>query len=200
MSTSIRTRASLVGRLRDHDDHGAWSEFVDLYGPLIYRFGRRRGLQDADSADLAQDVLREVSQSIGRFEYDPSVGRFRGWLFLITRRVLHRRMKVQKHSPRGSGDSGVQQQLAELPNEEAEDVWETEYRTYLFDRVSRLVQAEFTETTWSAFQLTSVEGQKPTEVAQQLGLSVGAVYVAKNRVLQRIRERLAAIDETAELT
>ena len=68
------TRVSLIVRIRDVDDAEAWSQFVDLYGPLLYRYGRRKGLQDSDAADLMQEVMREVSNSIGRFEYDPSVG------------------------------------------------------------------------------------------------------------------------------
>src|SRR5580704_5367201 len=79
------TRASLLVQLRDGTNHGAWQEFMKLYGPVVYGFARKRGLQDADAADLMQDVLRSVSSAIGRLEYDPNQGTFRGWLFTITR-------------------------------------------------------------------------------------------------------------------
>ena len=81
------TRASLLVRLRDHQDHAAWSEFVRLYAPVVYRFARGRGLQDADAADLSQEVLRSVSASVGAF--DPKLGLFRSWLFTLAHRRLY---------------------------------------------------------------------------------------------------------------
>src|SRR5271157_3048245 len=85
MQESPATRASLLVRLRDGGDVGAWQEFVRLYAPVIYGFARKRGLQDADAADLMQDVLRSVSSAVDRLEYDPVRGTFRGWLFTVTR-------------------------------------------------------------------------------------------------------------------
>ena len=169
MNFTNSTRVSLVGRLSDHDDSEAWSEFVEIYGPLIYRYGRRRGIQDADAADLAQDVLQAVSQSIVRFEYDPAVGRFRSWLYLITRRVLSRRFDAQKRWPRGTGDTDVLRQLHDMPGEEVDDVWEREYRSHLFRWASDQIQSEFVEKTWSAFWKTAVDGEKPSQVAEELG-------------------------------
>src|SRR6202163_743711 len=81
------TRASLLVRLRDCQDHAAWGEFVRLYAPVVYRFARRRGLQDADAADLMQEVLRSVSASVGAF--DPRLGLFRSWLFTLAHRRLY---------------------------------------------------------------------------------------------------------------
>ena len=199
MNFANSTRASLVARLGDHDDREAWAQFVEIYGPLIYRYGRKQGLQDADAADLAQDVLREISKSIVHFRYDPSVGRFRSWLFLIARRVLSRRFETMKRNARGTGDSSVLEQLQQLPEQEAEDVWELEYRKHLFRWATEQIQSEFAETTWSAFWSTAVTGDKPAIVAASLGMSVGAVYVAKNRVLKRLREKIADVDDTVRL-
>ncbi|MEM0925819.1 MAG: sigma-70 family RNA polymerase sigma factor [Planctomycetota bacterium] len=196
MDFTDSTRVSLVARLRDHDDAQAWAEFVDIYGPLIYRFGRRRGLQDADGADLAQDVLREVARSIVQFNYDPEIGRFRNWLFLITRRVLGRRLRTMERSTRGSGDTRVLKKLNELPEREGEDLWEAEYRRHLFQWASDQIRQEFAESTWSAFWSTAVDGEKPSEVAASLQMSIGSVYVAKNRVLKRLKERIERVDET----
>src|SRR6476659_5999706 len=85
------TRASLVLRLRDPRDEAAWREFVDLYGPLVYGFLRKQGLQDADAADLGQEVLGAVAGAVGRLEYDPQRGSFRNWLFTVVRRSLTKR-------------------------------------------------------------------------------------------------------------
>jgi DNA-directed RNA polymerase specialized sigma24 family protein len=86
MAASLETRPSLLLRLREPADQEAWRHFVDAYGPMVYRYARQRGLQDADAADLTQIVLLQVSGSVRRFDYDPQRGRFRGWLFGLVRR------------------------------------------------------------------------------------------------------------------
>src|SRR5271155_3369519 len=82
------TRPSLLIRLRDHQDHQAWAQFVEVYAPFIYGYLRKRGLQDADAADLTQTCLRQVATHVGRLEHDPRRGTFRGWLFTIVRNRL----------------------------------------------------------------------------------------------------------------
>ncbi len=97
-ASHVRTRPSLLLRLRDRTDAQAWGTFVDLYTPLVYRFCRRRGLQAADAADVAQEVMTQVMRSIGGFTYDPSVGRFRDWLGAVVRTHvgrLHRKLVRQ---------------------------------------------------------------------------------------------------------
>src|SRR5919197_2744578 len=88
MTAPPLTRASLLVRLRDPNDADAWSEFVRLYAAVIYGFARKHGLQDADAADLTQEVLRAVAGAVGRLEYDPARGSFRGWLFTVVRNRL----------------------------------------------------------------------------------------------------------------
>src|SRR4051794_5735586 len=99
------TRASLLLRLRDSRDEAAWREFVQLYTPLVYGYARKQGLQDADAADLSQDVLGAVAGAIGRLEYDPNRGAFRNWLFTVVRRKLSDWRAAQTNRLRGSGDS-----------------------------------------------------------------------------------------------
>ena len=74
MTAPPLTRASLLVRLRDPDDVDAWKEFVRHYASVIYGFARKRGLQDADAADLMQEVLRSVAGAVGRLDYDPRAG------------------------------------------------------------------------------------------------------------------------------
>src|SRR5580765_2437756 len=98
------TRATLLARLRDGTNAEAWREFLHLYGPVVYGFARNRGLQDADAADLMQEVLRSVARNASRMVYDPARGTFRGWLYTVTRNKIYNFLSAQRHRPRGSGD------------------------------------------------------------------------------------------------
>ncbi|HEV3259784.1 MAG TPA: sigma-70 family RNA polymerase sigma factor, partial [Gemmataceae bacterium] len=97
------TRPSLLVRLRDARDIEAWRQFVQLYGPVVYAYGRRRGLQDADAADLTQEVLRAVSTAVTRLEYDRQRGSFGGWLFTVAHHKLHDLLARQRRPGQGSG-------------------------------------------------------------------------------------------------
>src|SRR5436190_14806884 len=101
------TRASLLARLRDPRDEAAWREFVDLYVPVIYGYARKQGLQDADAADLTQDVLRAVAGAVGRLDYDPARGTFRNWLFTVVRHKLSSWRAAQQVRARASGDTAT---------------------------------------------------------------------------------------------
>jgi RNA polymerase sigma factor (sigma-70 family) len=185
------TRASLLVQLRDGANQTAWQEFVRLYGPVVYGFARNRGLQDADAADLMQDVLRSVSNAIGKLDYDRKQGTFRGWLFTITRNKVFSFLSARRIRPQAAGDSSTHRLLDAHP--EASDgaaVWELEYQRQLTAIAMERVKSEFQETTWRAFWLAAVDGQPAAEVAQQTGLSTGAVYVAKSRVLARLKEEV----------
>ena len=122
MSEIPPTRASLLVRLRDRGDESAWTEFIDLYGALVYNYARKQGLQAADAADLGQEVLRGVAASIGRLEYDPRRGLFRNWLFTLVRRRLADWRAAQRRVPCHSGDSTARHILEQVeapPLEEA---------------------------------------------------------------------------------
>ena len=182
------TRASLLVRLRDPRDEAAWAEFVELYGPLVYGYARKQRLQDADAADLCQDVLQAVAGAVGRLEYDPSRGAFRNWLFTVVRRKLWGWRAVREKRPQGTGDSAVQLLLEQVPapaREEAE--WEAEWQDRLFAWACGQVRREVTEVTWQAFWRTAVDGQPGKQAAADLGLSPTAVYSARSRVLARLK-------------
>ena len=115
MNQAPITRPSLLVRLREPSNHAAWEEFVDLYTPLVHGFCRQRGLQEADAADVAQEVMQAVARSIGRFEYQPDKGTFRGWLFTVTRNKFNTFLEKRRRQPQGSGDTAVQQLIAEQP-------------------------------------------------------------------------------------
>ncbi|MFN0053067.1 MAG: RNA polymerase sigma factor [Planctomycetales bacterium] len=195
MHDSHVTRASLLIRLRDPQDDRAWSQFVDLYGPLIYAFGRQQGLQDADAADLLQDVLRSVARAIGRFEYDQRTGSFRGWLFTIARNRCRDFLAERARRHPAAGGSAVQNLLLEHPAPEDEQSWNDEYERRLFDWAARQVRQEVEETTWQAFWQTAVDGHSPQAVADRCGISIAAVYLAKSRVMRRLKNKILMIEE-----
>jgi RNA polymerase sigma-70 factor (ECF subfamily) len=195
MQESPATRASLLVRLRDGRDVGAWQEFARLYAPIIYGFARKRGLQDADAADLMQDVLRSLSSAVHRLEYDPVRGTFRGWLFTVTRNKVFNFLESRSRRVQGSGDSRVQQRLEQHAGGDESGDWEADYRRSMMAQAMERVKGEFQTATWEAFLLTAVEGRTPAQVSPRVGLSVGAIYVAKSRVIARLRQEIERMQE-----
>ncbi len=193
MNDSPATRQSLIVKLRDPADSAAWSEFVSLYEPLVYRLARRKGLQDADSRDLAQEVFRAVAGAVDR--WDPDRGSFRGWISRIARNLMINFLTRAGNHVRGSGATSVQELLEAHPaqSESATALFEYEYKRQLFQSAAAAVRAEFTPATWQAFWRTACEERPPQAVALELGLSLGSVYVARSRVLARIRRRVETL-------
>lgn len=191
VNDSPLTRASLLLQIRDGSNHAAWNEFMNLYGPVVYGFARKRGLQDADAADLMQDVMRSVATAIGQLNYDRKRGSFAGWLFTITRNKVFNFLSARRIRPQAAGDTATNQMLNSHPDEaETSETWEIEYQRRLASLAMDKIKSEFQDNTWRAFWLTAVEGVSASEAASQVGLSTGAVYVAKSRVLARLKEEV----------
>jgi len=195
MNQSPETRASLLLRIRDAQDHLAWTDFIDIYAPLIHAYSRNRGLQDADAADVTQEVLRAVAVHAERFDYDPARGSFRGWLFRVTLNKLRDHIAKRKSQMVGSGDSGVQELLANAAASECDqDAWDQHHAWRLFVWAAEKARVDFREKTWQAFWRTAVEQQSVEDTSRQLELSAGAVHVARCRVMARIKELLEHIE------
>jgi RNA polymerase sigma-70 factor (ECF subfamily) len=196
MHESPTTRASLLMRLRDPADDRAWVEFVDLYSPLIRRIARRGGLQDADAADLEQEVFRAVAGAIGRYDPDPGRGSFRGWLLRIARNLLLNLLAARRRHPSAGGGTDLISLLEAQPDPASQDsaVFEAEYRRRTFEWAAEQVREEFKPATWQAFWRTAVKNEEPAAVAAEIRLSVGAVYVARSRVLARIRTKVEEVE------
>jgi RNA polymerase sigma-70 factor (ECF subfamily) len=198
MTSTPTTRASLLLRLRDPQDHQAWVEFVALYEPVAYRLLRRRGLQDADARDVMQELFLAVSRSIDRWDPARERGSFRGWLQRVTRNLVINWLKRSERRVLATGDSDVQAMLDLLPaDSEAETVeFDHELRRALFQRAAQQVRAEVQPATWQAFWETAVVGTSPAETARKLGMEVGAIRVAKCRVLARLRAAVNELEKT----
>jgi RNA polymerase sigma-70 factor (ECF subfamily) len=189
MTTPPLTRPSLLVRIRDSGDRDAWRRFVEIYAPLVYKFARGRGLQDADAADLTQDVLQAVSGASKRLVYDPKRGTFRAWLYTVARNKV-RNFLLARRRRHEAGDPRL---LDDQPAKEEAEQWEREYEQRLFDWAVEQLRDSFQESTWRAFWLTSVSGRSASDTASELGMSVGAVYIAKSRVLARLRDEIKKV-------
>ena len=188
MPSLPETRASLLWRLPNADDAAAWEEFVTIYGRSVYRVARRMGLQSADADDLVQDVFARVAASISDWLGRSDRGKFRAWLFRIAKNTAVNVLTRSRFRPAG-GDEAAKF-LAEQPAP-ANDVslrFEQEYRRELFRWASERVKNSVAENTWKAFWLSSVEEMPISAVAERLGMSPGSVYIAKSRVIARLRE------------
>ncbi len=196
MTDPAQTRASLLLRIRDSRDAEAWNQFVEIYAPLVYALARRHGVQDADAADLTQEVLGAVLRSAPTFVYDPARGSFRGWLLTVARRRLHKWANDEKRQPLASGSDEARRVLEEQPAP-AEEVarWDQEYRQRLFEWAAENVRPSFRPATWQAFWQTAVVHRDAAAVAAELGVSLGAVYIAKSRILARIKELIQLLPE-----
>ena len=179
------TSASLLQRLRQPQDQAAWTRFVGLYTPLLYHWAKRAGLQEQDAADLVQDVLTLLLQKLPQFTYRQAKG-FRAWLRTVTLNQWRDRLKRRATMPL-EGNSGLDE--AALPDNVSE-FEEDEYRRRLVSQALQLMQADFQPATWKACWEVVVQGRDAADVAAELGMSVGAVYVAKFRVLNRLRQEL----------
>ncbi|HEX8201265.1 MAG TPA: sigma-70 family RNA polymerase sigma factor [Isosphaeraceae bacterium] len=199
MDETPATRPSLLVRIRDPQDERAWGEFLEIYTPLIYQLARRKGFQDADAADLAQEVFRTVASAIQRWDPDPSRGSFRGWLFRIARNLMINALAGQGRQPRGTGDTEANRLLGERAAPSAEDsaLFEAEYMRRVFAWAVERVRGEFREANWQAFWQTGVEGKDAGQVAGTLGMSVGAVYKSKSRVMARLRQVIQQVEGEA---
>jgi RNA polymerase sigma factor (sigma-70 family) len=192
------TRPSLLVRIRDSQDEAAWDQFVEIYAPLVYGFCRRRGLQDADAADMTQEVLHSVSRAAKDLDYDPARGSFRSWLFTVVRNKVSTFLSRRKPADHGGGGTDAYNVLCEQP--EADQAtqaaqWDREYDRQLFAWAAAQIRGAFAESTWKAFWLTAVEGKSGKEAARELGLSVAAVYLAKGRVMTRLKEQVQQVHE-----
>lgn len=194
MSPSPTTHGSLLHGLQQASNEEAWSRFVELYAPLVHGYFRRRQLQDADAADLAQEVLQVVARRVDVFEHNGAKGAFRSWLFTICRHKLRQFVAREQRGPK-TGDESTVELIHSLPSRE-EDLsrWQREHQRRLFAWAAEQVKASSSETTWQAFWRTAVEGRPAGEVADELGKSVGVVYVAKSRVIARLRELIEQVE------
>jgi|JI10StandDraft_1071094.scaffolds.fasta_scaffold67515_4 RNA polymerase sigma factor (sigma-70 family) len=199
MAADMRTRPSLLLRLRDTGDEAAWSQFVGIYTPLIFAFCRGRGLSETDAGDISQEVLKAVAGAISRFQYDPQRSSFRNWLFTVVRSKLNNFFASQARHPRPAGETTLQQLAETEADSQLEETWRRDYQLNLVRWAAGQIQAEFKSQTWDAFWRTAILGETAETVAQELGLTLNALYIARSRVTLRIRQLVQTVEEGSPL-
>ncbi len=195
MSGIPDTRASLIVRLPNAEDAPAWTEFAETYEPFVYQFARRRGLQDSDARELVQEVFLGVAKAVKRFEPNQERAKFRTWLLRIARNQLL--TQVSKRRDRVVDSDAWHNLEGELAKDEPVSSV-LAYRREVFHWASQRVQRSVKPETWAAFWQTSVAGRSVVEVAGQLGVAKGFVYVARSRVIQKLRQEIHRLESEME--
>jgi RNA polymerase sigma-70 factor, ECF subfamily len=194
-----QTSLTLLARVRAHDED-AWGRLVSLYGPLVYGWCLRAGLQAADAADVGQEVFAAVARNIASFRRDQPGDSFRGWLYVITRSKISD--NFAKRNAAAEGGSDAQRRLENVTIDDApgsDDASSPEDIRLLHRRAIELVRGEFEPRTWQAVWRVAAQGERPADVARELGMSVNAVYLAKSHVKKRLREEFDALIDFGEV-
>lgn len=180
------TQISLIAKIRDIGNEEAWSEFVQIYQPVVQRFIQRHGLQYADAAEVTQEVLSRVAKSIDSWDPQHAQSTFRGWLYRITRNLTidFLRKKQLDRDRLGQGDAGLSQ-VADVNDQQSVE-FQAQFEKQIFYWAAESIKPSFKPENWQAFWMSTVEGVPIEEVAKELDMKPGTVYVARSRIMARL--------------
>jgi RNA polymerase sigma-70 factor (ECF subfamily) len=193
------TSLSLLSRLCRLPESDNWNRLVDLYAPLIRAWLRKYDIQDSDADDLVQEVLLAVSKDIRKFKHGGQPGAFRGWLKAILVNRLRKFWRARDRHPQAHGGSDIDARLAQLddPASELSQIWNRQHDQYVLRQLLAVVEPHFAPTTWKAFCRVALDGAKSDVVAEEMGISLNAVCLAKSRVLRRLRQESEGLIESS---
>jgi RNA polymerase sigma-70 factor (ECF subfamily) len=187
------TSLSLLERAQSADPR-AWQQIVQIYGPLVFFWTRKSGLEAEDAADVVQEVWKAVHHKIEGFHRGESTGAFRRWLWTITRNKACDHFRERHGEARAAGGTDARQFLETVPEEEPPDATGVQEHG-LLHRALEVIRPEYEERTWKAFWRMTVDGVPAPEVAAELGMAANAVHQAKFRIVRRLREELGELIE-----
>jgi RNA polymerase sigma-70 factor (ECF subfamily) len=194
-----KTSISLILKVANEQDVTAWQRFCEIYQPLVYRIAISRGLQSADAHDLVQEVMARVARSISRWDPDANKGSFRGWISRIARNLIVDFFRRKNRLPVTSDHSDIRKFVETTPAGTDDGAWfDLEYEKQVFINAATQIKSKFNENTWQAFWLTSVENQAVESVAKQLSMTPGSIYVARSRVMAKLKETVKFLIEGEE--
>jgi RNA polymerase sigma-70 factor (ECF subfamily) len=184
------TSHSLIARVKDQRDAASWAEFLAIYQPVVFRMARRRGLQTADAQDVIQQVFLSIAHAIDKWEAADGRPPFRAWLTIIARNAITKSFRRQRRDV-STGSSSVGELLNDLPDREATaSELMREMRREIVHWAAEQIREEFSEAVWQSFYRTAVEGESIAAVATAMKRSAGSIYVARYRVIARLKEKI----------
>lgn len=183
------TPASLLEQLCDSDRSDAWPRFVRLYAPLLARWATRLGARGPDRDDLVQDVYAALVVAIPTYRHE---GSFKVWLHTI---ILNKWRDRCRKASRVPATGPLPDQVPDPADDPAAVIDDAEYHRILVSRATTIVKSDFSHETWQAFWASTVEGESASEIAVRFNISTNAVYLARARVLSRLRAVLAGLLE-----
>jgi RNA polymerase sigma-70 factor, ECF subfamily len=184
------TRQSLIVRIQDRNNQPAWSEFVAAYEPFLKRLVRRQGAPQRHVADVVQQLLLAIARSVDRWHDDGRKESFRRWLQRVARNVVIKFMTRERRQFTGRGGTEFLEQLQQATDDDADDERRARYEHELIVWAAEQVRGDFLPSSWQAFWATQIEGRPVAEVARELALSPGSIYMSRSRILARIRTRV----------
>jgi len=193
------TSLSLLARLRRSPDSEGWNRLNELYAPLIRTWLRKYDVQPSDADDLTQEVLLAVSKDVCKFEHGGHPGAFRGWLKAILVNRLRNFWRARDRGALVRADTFIDERLAQLddPASEISQIWNRQHDQHVLGQLLALAEPHFAPDTWKAFCRVALDGVRADVVAQELGISLNAVFIAKSRVLSRLRLEAEGLIESA---
>ena len=197
MTSTGATSASLLDRVKADPRSTAWQRLVEIYEPLVRGWLRRHQTLSHDADDVVQDVLAVVVRRLPDFEHNGRVGAFRTWLRTITANCLRDHWRSGKRRPTATGDTDFQQILVQLedPTSDLSKLWDQDHDRHVTRKLLEMLRNDFEATTWRAFERTALDGVAANQAAQELGLTPNAVFIARSRVLARLRQEAAGLIE-----
>jgi RNA polymerase sigma-70 factor, ECF subfamily len=189
------TSLSLLQRLQSEPQPADWRRFVEIYEPLLRSWLRRKEVLAHDSDDLVQNVMTVVVRRLADFDHNGRMGAFRTWLRTITFHCLKEHWRSLKGHPAGAGGSNIQSIISELedPGSHLSQLWNAEHDRHVMRKLLEELRGEFEASTWLAFERFALQGRPAADVAQELGLTANAVFIAKSRVLARLRKESSGL-------
>ena len=193
------TSISLLNRLQQTDDPEMWDRLVGLYAPLLKSWLRKYDVQPSDADDLVQEVLMAVSKDVMTFDHNGRPGAFRTWLRSILVNRLRSFWRARGRRPQAHGDSDMERRLAQLedPASEMSQLWNRQHDRHVARQLLALSEPQFAPNTWKAFCRVAIDGERPDVVAAELGISLNAVFIAKSRVLSKLRQEAEGLIESS---
>lgn len=193
MTEFPETQSLLIANIQCLENREAWEEFVQIYRPVIYRMARRRGMQDQNAQDLAQEVLLRLAKSLPGWEPREGI-RFRHWIRKVASNAIFTAFSNSKSEL--VLDGSVAREMLDAVSDEAtmESELTREYSREVYLRAAAIVRADVSSVTWRAFELTVIEEVSCEEAAEQLGRTVGVVYAARSRILKRLKTEVKRVE------